>query len=57
MHEAAAGARGGFMHVPWLPEQGTPHLALRDMVRGTYAALWAAVLAQDDLQLGAGATH
>lgn len=53
----SAGARGGFMHVPWLPEQGTPHLALRDMVRGTYAALWAAVLAQDDLKLGAGATH
>lgn len=49
--------RGGFMHVPWLPTQGTPHLPLRDMVRGVHAALWAAVLARDDIALGAGAIH
>lgn len=53
----AAGARGGFIHVPWLPGQGVPHLALRDMVRGTHAALWAAVLTPEDIALGAGATH
>jgi pyroglutamyl-peptidase len=52
-----AGARGGFVHVPWLPEQGTPHLPLRQMVHGIYAALWAALLASDDIALGAGATH
>ncbi|MNT75352.1 Pyrrolidone-carboxylate peptidase [compost metagenome] len=52
-----AGARGGFAHAPWLPAQGAPHLALRDMVRGVYTALWAAVLAQQDITLGAGATH
>lgn len=52
-----AGARGGFVHVPWLPGQGTPSLALRDMVRGIHAALWAAVLHQSDIALGAGATH
>lgn len=52
-----AGARGGFAHVPWLPAQGAPHLALRDMVRGVYTALWTAVLAQQDITLGAGATH
>lgn len=52
-----AGARGGFVHVPWLPGQGTPHLALRDMVRGIHAALWAAVLHRSDIALGAGATH
>ncbi|WP_426306774.1 pyroglutamyl-peptidase I [Acidovorax facilis] len=52
-----AGARGGFVHVPWLPGQGTPQLALRDMVRGIHAALWAAVLHQSDIALGAGATH
>ncbi len=54
---AAAGARGGFMHVPWLPTQGAPHLPLRDMVRGVHSALWAAALARHDLLLGAGATH
>ncbi|MBU0891686.1 MAG: pyroglutamyl-peptidase I [Gammaproteobacteria bacterium] len=52
-----AGARGGFVHVPWLPEQGAPHLALRDMVRGVYTALEAAIRTQQDITLGAGATH
>lgn len=51
------GARGGFMHLPWLPEQGAPHLPLADMVRGVHAALWAAVLTESDIVLGAGATH
>ena len=50
-----AGARGGFVHVPWVIGQGTPHLPLRDMVRGIHAALWAAVLAQQDIALQAGA--
>ena len=53
----AMGVRGGFIHVPWLPEQGRPHLALHDMVRGLHAALWAAILAPQDIALGAGATH
>jgi len=26
--------RGGFVHVPWLPEQGNPAMALSDVVRG-----------------------
>ncbi|MFT3812273.1 MAG: pyroglutamyl-peptidase I [Acidovorax sp.] len=51
------GARGGFIHVPWLPEQGQPGMELRDMVRGVHAALWAAMLTQEDVALGAGATH
>lgn len=57
-HDAAlVGARGGFVHVPWLPRQGAPHLPLRRMVRGIHAALWAAVLTKDDVVLQAGATH
>ncbi|MFN7153444.1 MAG: pyroglutamyl-peptidase I [Acidovorax sp.] len=52
-----AGARGGFVHVPWLPAQGTPHLPLRDMVRGIHTALWTAMLVQSDIALGAGATY
>ena len=54
---ALVGARGGFVHVPWLPEQGVPHLPLRSMVRGMHTALWAAVLAPTDVALQAGATH
>jgi pyroglutamyl-peptidase len=29
--------RGGFIHVPWLPEQGTPSMPLADVVRGLRA--------------------
>ena len=61
MHQLATGAaplaRGGFVHVPWLPEQGTPGMQLRDMVRGIHAMLWAAVLHPQDIAIGAGALH
>ena len=61
MHQLSAGAvpgaRGGFVHVPWLPEQGTPGMQLRDMVRGIHAMLWAAVLHPQDIAIGAGALH
>lgn len=54
----APGARGGFVHVPWMRGQGHPHLELREMVRGLHAALWAALLAPaGDIALSAGATH
>lgn len=56
-HPALAHTRGGFVHVPWLPSQGTPHLPLRDMVRGVHDALWAAALTGHDIRLAAGATH
>lgn len=56
-HPSLAHTRGGFVHVPWLPAQGTPHLALRDMVRGVSEALWAAAVTRQDIRLAAGATH
>lgn len=40
------GTRGGFIHVPWMPGQGTPALALEDMVRGLREIV-AAVLRDD----------
>jgi hypothetical protein len=46
--------RGGFVHVPWLPEQGAPAMQLRDMVRGVHAMLWAAVLHRQDIAAGRG---
>lgn len=61
LHRLATGAapavRGGFVHVPWLPEQGCPGMELRDMVRGIHAMLWAAVLHPQDIAEGAGALH
>ncbi len=32
-------SRGGFIHVPYLPEQGEPHMALKTMVRGLQIAI------------------
>lgn len=49
--------RGGFIHVPWLPEQGTPHMALDDIVRGLRVAVRCALEIVNDEALGAGATH
>lgn len=48
--------RGGFVHVPWLPTQGTPHMALDDIVRGLSVAVRCALRVQTDRVMGAGAT-
>lgn len=50
-------SRGGFVHLPWLPGQGTPSMALDEMVRGLRLALRCALLADGDAALGAGAAH
>ena len=53
------GVRGGFMHVPLLPEQaaaaGLPGLALEDQVRGVRTALQVAWRVQADLAKTGGA--
>ena len=38
---AGTPVRCGFIHVPWLPEQGSPSLALHDTVRALAAAIGA----------------
>ncbi len=50
-------ARGGFIHVPWLPEQGKPNMALDDLVRGLRLAVRCALTTQGRPVVGAGATH
>lgn len=50
-------ARGGFVHVPWLPEQGRPSMALADTVRGLQLAVDCALRVRQDAALVAGATH
>lgn len=62
MHELATrrgfrSVRGGFVHVPWLPEQGLPSMPLPDMVRGISLALRCALTTQADAALAAGALH
>jgi pyroglutamyl-peptidase len=51
------GTRGGFIHVPWLPEQGTPSMTLEDMVRGLRAAVHCALQTASDVTVGAGTEH
>ncbi len=38
-HYAGTDVRCGFIHVPWLPEQGTPNLALEDTAKALAAAI------------------
>lgn len=51
--------RGGFMHVPWLPQQaalhsGQPSMALDVMIEGVRAALDCALATVDDLHVAGG---
>ncbi|MGY0491584.1 pyroglutamyl-peptidase I [Streptomyces sp. WG-D5] len=55
------GVRGGFVHVPWAPEQVTdgtaPSLPVETVATGLRAMLLAAVTTHDDLRITEGATH
>jgi pyroglutamyl-peptidase len=62
MHELATRrgfrrARGGFIHVPWLPEQGVPCMDGEEMGRGLRVAIAAALAAPRDIAKGAGALN
>lgn len=52
---AFPGLRGGFIHLPRLPEQGTPGMALDTMLRGLHIAIACALAMPQDVRLGAGA--
>jgi len=61
---AGTNIRGGFIHVPYLPEQaaafaGAPGMALDEIVEGLRAAVQVAVRADGDsgVKLAGGATH
>ena len=47
--------RGGFIHVPFLPEQGAPHLPLEVMVSALRLAVATALQTERDIPAGAGA--
>ncbi len=51
---ALAGTRGGFVHVPWLAEQGSPSMPLQAVVDGLRLALRVALTTRVDLPHGAG---
>lgn len=49
-----AHVRGGFIHVPFLPEQGTPSMPLQEMIRGLRLAVDIALTTTSDLAKSAG---
>ncbi len=55
--EGGAGLRGGFVHLPWLPGQGTPGLPLDTQVAGLALALECALTTHDDLRQAGGSLH
>ncbi len=62
MHElstrrALLKTRGGFVHLPFLPEQGKPSMPLEEMQRGLRTGIRCALRTGQDLALGAGAEH
>ena len=50
-------ARGGFVHLPYLPGQGLPCMPLDEMVRGLRLAIARALMTKSDTLLGAGALN
>ena len=54
--------RGGFVHVPWLPEQAVRHagqssMPLDTMIAGVRAAIECAISTVEDLPVTGGSTH
>ena len=49
--------RGGFIHVPFLPEQGAPSMTLADVTRGLQIAVRYALKTTQDVRIGAGSVQ
>jgi pyroglutamyl-peptidase len=61
-HTAGRALRGGFIHVPYLPEQaeafpGAPSMALDDIVEGLRVAVEVTLAVGNDVSEAGGATH
>ena len=56
-HKTLRNTRGGFVHVPWLPEQGQPGMPLEAMVHGLRLCIRVALETPQDIAVGGGALH
>ena len=54
---ALRGARGGLIHVPFLPEQGQPSMRLSEVVAGLRTAVACALQRRTDIAVQAGALN
>ncbi|WP_130834412.1 pyroglutamyl-peptidase I [[Erwinia] mediterraneensis] len=62
LHNSRALARGGFIHIPYLPEQaahhpGAPSMAAENVVQALAIAIRVALERDQDVRLPGGATH
>lgn len=61
MHELSSptwrGVRGGFVHVPWLPEQGQPSMPVARISEGLRLCIEVALTVQHDIAQQAGALN
>jgi len=62
MHELATQrdlrrARGGFIHVPWLPAQGQPSMRLDEIVQGLKIGIACALTTVEDIRKEAGSLN
>ena len=64
MHEISRmrGVRGGFIHVPWLPEQvakkmAQPSMPIERMIKGVETAIKVSLKTKSDKRFSAGAEH
>ena len=56
-HRGFRQVRGGFIHVPFLPEQGSPSMPLELLVQGLRLAVACALATPQDIARGAGAIN
>lgn len=56
-HRRFKQVRGGFIHVPFLPEQGSPSMPLELVVQGLRLAVACALATPQDIARGAGAIN
>ncbi|QKJ86403.1 Pyrrolidone-carboxylate peptidase [Paramixta manurensis] len=62
LHQQGGEVRGGFIHIPYLPEQavkhpGTPSMAAQTVILALEMAITIALRTEQDLRLEGGATH
>lgn len=62
LHTRGSTARGGFMHVPWMPEQavshpGAPSMAIATVIQALEISIQVMMSIDNDIRVAGGATH
>lgn len=62
LHTHGSPARGGFMHIPWMPQQavnhpGAPSMSVSSVTQALEIAIQVMMNTHDDIRVAGGATH